>query len=89
MANVEATRTSNQAVMSALPYPESSMKIAISGNDCQRSFTFGRGVSLVIYWSGLNLPECSGSNWTPSLGIEDSNWRMLVSKPAKGNGKPV
>jgi hypothetical protein len=43
--------TSNQAVMSALPSPERSIKIGISAADRARAFTFGCGVSLVIYWS--------------------------------------
>ena len=52
------TRTSNQAVMSALPCPESSVKIGISAAVRVRSFTFGCGVSLVIYWLGADWLVC-------------------------------
>jgi hypothetical protein len=43
--------TSNQAVMSALPFPERSTIIGISAAVRVRPFAFGCGISLVIYWS--------------------------------------
>ena len=51
------TRTSNQAVMSAPPSPEKSMNTVISVHDWRRMFAFGRGVSLVIYWSAAALHD--------------------------------
>jgi hypothetical protein len=51
------TRTSNQAVMSALPYPERSIKIGISAHVRQRLFTFGNVVTLVVYWLGSARPR--------------------------------
>ena len=46
------TPTSNQAVMSAVLYPERSVKIVTSANVQRRLFTVGCGVSLVIHWLG-------------------------------------
>jgi carbon-monoxide dehydrogenase small subunit len=49
------TRTSNQAVMSAALYSATSIKIGISALVCERPFTFGCGVSLVIHWSEFTV----------------------------------
>jgi hypothetical protein len=45
------TRTSNQAVMSALSWPENPANIGISAHVRYRLFAFGCCVLLVIYWS--------------------------------------
>ena len=45
-------RTSNQAVMSALPSPKTSMIISIFVQVRACPFTFGCGVLLIIHWSG-------------------------------------
>jgi len=44
------TRTSNQAVMSAVPSPENPINIGVFGHVLRRPFAFGCGVLLVIHW---------------------------------------
>jgi hypothetical protein len=51
------TRTSNQAVMSALPYPTKSGIIGIFEHVRRRLFAFGCRVSLVIYWSNAKAGD--------------------------------
>jgi hypothetical protein len=53
------TRTSNQAVMSALLYSKKSLTIGVFGPVRRRMFVFGCGVLLVIHWSEANASRKS------------------------------
>jgi hypothetical protein len=51
--------------MSAVTPPESSIKIAIFADYRGYPFTFGCGVSLVIFWSG-SLPKTASGDGKPT-----------------------